>query len=72
MNHTQSEGSSGAKRRYHTVAHIAHENDMSEGMVHKLIREGVLDAVRIRGRMVRVTDQSYQRFLASLEPKSAA
>ena len=72
MNSIQSEGSTRAKRRYHTVARIAQEIDMSEGMVHKLIREEIFDAVRIRGRMVRVTDQSYQRFLASLEPKSAA
>jgi hypothetical protein len=40
-------------------------------MVHKLIREGVLEAVRFR-RMVRVTDESYRKFLAALEPKNAA
>jgi len=72
MKSTVSEDSSGAKRRYHTVARIAQENDMSGGMVHKLIREGLLEIVRIRGRMIRVTDESYQRFLKSLEPKTAA
>jgi uncharacterized protein (DUF1778 family) len=74
MSPVQSAKSSRVKRRLHTVARIARENDTSDGFVHKLIREGVLEAVRIRGRMIRVTDESYQRFLASLEraPKSAA
>jgi excisionase family DNA binding protein len=60
-------------RRYHAVGRIAQELDLSEPMVHKLIHEGALKAVRFR-RMVRVTDESYQKLLAELEktPKTAA
>jgi hypothetical protein len=42
------------RRRYHSPARIAAENDISRGMVYKLIKSGVLEAVRLRG-MVRVT-----------------
>jgi len=60
-------------RRYHSVPHIAREIDMTDAMVYKLIAEGVLEAIRYR-RMIRVTDESYQNFLAALkgEPKPAA
>jgi hypothetical protein len=53
------------ERKYHSPSRIAHENDMSVGMVHKLIKERVLTAVRLEGRLLRVTDESYQRFLKS-------
>ena len=52
------------RRRYHSPARIALEADISRGMVYKLIREGVLKGVRLRG-MVRVTDESYKAFLKS-------
>jgi hypothetical protein len=53
-------------RRYHSVSRVAREIDASDGYIHKLIREGALEAVRIR-RMVRVTDESYRKFLATLK-----
>ena len=61
------------RQRLVVPALIAQELDLSEPMVHKLINEGALKAVRFR-RMVRVTDESYQKLLATLEstPKTAA
>jgi excisionase family DNA binding protein len=74
MNKKQNGGASGGiRRRFHSVSRIAQEFDLSDPMVHKLIRDGPLKAVRFR-RTVRITDASYQAFLATLEgpPKNAA
>ena len=73
MSNVQPDKSKPVTRRYLSVSRIAREIDSCDGYVHKLIRAGELVAVR-RGRMVRITVESYQKFLASLkgQPKTAA
>jgi hypothetical protein len=41
-------------------------------MVHRLIEEGVLEAVRFGKRMVRIPDASYRKFRASLAKERRA
>ena len=66
MNHMRSSTQSKPpERRFHRVGRIALETDPSDAMIHKLIDENVLTAVKIKSA-VRVTDESYQRFLQSL------
>ena len=50
------------RRRFYSVAEVARETSLSQGMVRKLIDQGILTAVRF-GRTVRITAESYREFL---------
>jgi excisionase family DNA binding protein len=54
--------------KYLSARDIARTLDVAEQTAYRWIWDGTLPAVRIHGRLVRVSEDDFNRFLASREP----
>jgi excisionase family DNA binding protein len=61
-----------ARDRYMTIQAVAEMLSCTERHIYDLIREGALQAIKVSGRMVRISEQSLNTFIETrrIDPES--